>query len=270
MDDIAEPSWAIDPETRSRLRLDIIHRAMENEDFVTAIVELEELLHESPEQLEALELLADCTLELGDAMGAVPIYEHRLRAGDANVDLLCGLAVARFEACEIVGAVEAARDAIRQDPSAAEAHYTLGLALELLPGKSNDASQAFVAARQLDSESYPFPLTHSADDWKALLETALLTVPHPIAEFWQGVPFHLLDRPDLDELRDSDPPIAPSVLGLFLGEPPEGEAPDEFRPEAMRLYLCNLARLGDDEHILDEIGALLEAEAEAWLGYMHE
>jgi predicted Zn-dependent protease with MMP-like domain len=68
------------------------------------------------------------------------------------------------------------------------------------------------------------------------------------------VPLELVDVPSLDDLTAVDPPLSPTILGLFRG-PPEDEAcgPDLTAPcRSIVLYWRNLARFARDRRELSE------------------
>jgi tetratricopeptide (TPR) repeat protein len=273
MDDEVMGGWSIDPETRAALRLDRVRRALDQGDFGGAVIEVEELLDEDPEHSEALVLLGEALLELGDAEGAVDAYEHHLQVAAADsasspwmIPALAGLAIARFESCDLQGAVEAARESARLAPDLAESHFYLGLALERLPGRMAEALSAFVAAQQLDPEAYPFPMQLSRKQWDDLIERARRLLPKVLQDFWKGVPFRVEDLPPIDDLRRSDPPITPTVSALYEGEPPEDGDPWQRRPEALRLFTGNLARLGSEDAVVEDLVRSMQEEALDWLG----
>lgn len=276
MDDEVIGGWHIDPATRVALRLDRVKKALDAGDFGSAVLEAEELLDEEPDHAEALFLLAEALLEVGDAQSAADTYVQHLAAAGADGDramragALAGLSVARFECIDLPGAVEAARDSLRIAPDLAETHYYLGLALERMPGGKSEALSSFVAANRLDPEAYPLPIRLDPKDWKRAIEEANRTLPGSLRKFWTGVPIELIELPDLDELRASDPPITPTVSGLYDGDPPEEGDPWTIKPRAIRLYVGNLARLADRAEIVDEIGRTLQGEALDWLGLGEE
>ncbi len=264
-DDVAQ-GWAIDQQTRLAMRMASIHAAIAGGDHDLAIIEAEELLDEEPDHAGALFLLAECLLELGDAAGAVPVYEHKLTLEAADGPTLTGLAIARFDSCDLPGCIEAAREAIRIESDRAEAHFYLALALERSPGRRAESLACMMAARQLDAQSYPFPIELTSAEWEAALNDAILSVPGVVSEFWADVPFVFFDLPELDELRAGQPPITPTVSGLYEGEPPEDEDPGRHRPTRMRLFTANLARTGSYEAVVAQIAMTLVAEASSWLG----
>lgn len=273
-DDEVVGGWRIDDATRVQLRLDRVKKALDQGDWGGAVLEAEELLDEAPKHAEGLFLLGEALLELGDAQGAVDAYEQHLETaqaaggGDAamRAGALAGLAVARFECADLAGSVEAGREAVRMAPDLAETHFYLGLALERLPGRKSEAMSEFVAANQLDAEAYPFPARLDAKQWQALFAEALNMVSDDLRAFWGNIPVVFSEWPPLDELRAVDPPITPTVSGLYSGIPPEEEDPWTVKPTGLRLFTGNLARSGDRDGIIEEIARTLMHEAMDWVG----
>jgi tetratricopeptide (TPR) repeat protein len=274
MDDEVVGPWHIAPEIRAGLRLQTVKKALDQGDWQTAVLEAEELLHEEPEHQEALFLLAEALLELGDVEGAREAYEQHLELAtqDPSPDparmagALCGLAVARYECCDLPGSVEAARECIRIAPDLAEAHYYLGLALERMPGRKSESVTPFIAANRLDPEAYPLPVQLSPRQWEGAVKAAVGLLPSPLQRFWSGVPIRLEEAAPIEELRQAEPPITPTVGGLYVGTPPDEAGNWDEKPEALRLFTGNLARKGSVEAVTTEIAATLKAEALDWLG----
>jgi tetratricopeptide (TPR) repeat protein len=276
MDDEVIGGWKIDEDTRLALRLESVKKALDEEDWSNAVIEAEELLDEAPDHVEGLYLLAEALLELGDAEGANETFERHLEvAREQEVELdpghlaavLCGLAVARFECVDMPAAAEAAREAIRLAPDLAQAHYYLGLALERMQGRKSESTQSILAAHRLDPEAYPLPLLLHRAQWEAAFGSALEVVHPRLQAFWSGLPVHFHELPDLAELRRHEPPLSPTVSGLYEGEPPENvKDPWQSRPKSLRLYTANLARLGHLDRMSEEIARTLQDEALDWLG----
>lgn len=265
-DELPTGVWSLDPETRTALRLDRVRRMLRDEDYVEAVVEVEELLDEEPDNPEGLFLLGESLLELREPSIALLAYERFVELTGGDADSLLGLAISRYEVCDLAGAAVAAREAVRLDPSRAEAHWYLGLALERLPGRRTEALQAFAAARELDPTEFPFPLRLSDSEWRGAIGMAVGRLHPRLQSFWDGIPVRLEPWPDLAELRRADPPITPAVSGLYLGEPPTEGDPWIERPKAMRLFRHNLERARDPHELLDQITQALQDEALDWLG----
>ncbi|MFT6143077.1 MAG: tetratricopeptide (TPR) repeat protein [Myxococcota bacterium] len=258
--------WTLDPKTRDSLRLQRAKDAYGRGELSAVMVVLEELLDGHPGNAEALALLADATMEAGDSIGATQIYDHVLTLVDANDSLLAALGMARFEACDLHGAISASREAVRLAADNADAHYTLGLALSWVDPRSQEAVRSFSAAHSLDPDNFAFPLHIEASEWERLVGTAASLLAEDLLSFWDNIPVRVETLPSLDELTASPLPLPPTVRGLYAGSPPGELDDDGARPEALRLFASNLARLGDEDRIIEAIAELFEAEALDWLG----
>lgn len=264
-DEILTGQWQLDPGMRLALRLKTTRAAADRGDWPRVVLEAEELLDEDPQDADALLLLGNALLELGDAENAADVLEDHLRVAEASADVLSGLALARFEMCDLVGATEAAREALRLDGSIAEAHYTLALAAER-QGARDTATRSLQAAHALDPANYPLPLDLHDEHLELALRHALPAVPPQLVDFWRDVPIAIEEEPSIQELLATSPRLPPTVGGLYAGTPPEGDAVLHARPEALRLFRRNLARAGSLEAVARQLALILEQEALDWLG----
>ena len=235
-----------------------------------AVIEVEELLDESPELPEALRLLGTVLLEIGDAEGATLTLEHFMSlCPEVDADTRADLSMARLESCDIDGAIREAREALRLAPDFADAHFILGLALEHKPGQKTAAAAATYTAWKLDPEACPLPLDIQPREWDELVHAAVSVLDAPYQTFWHGVPLTIFDLPDLRDLQASEPPTSPTIGGLFVGIPPEPPCPDA-RPSELRLYARNLCRVRDRVELVERLAELLHQEALNWWGIEHE
>ncbi len=266
MDDaVLGEAWTLTPETRVALRFAVVRDATKRQDWPRVVLEAEELLDEHPDHAEALLELANALLELGDAENAADAYEDHIRLTDRPcAHTFSGLAIARYDAWHFAEAIEAARRAIRLDPSCAEAHYTLGLCLERT-GRPTEAAAQFHTAMVLDPERFPLPMDLDDATVARAIHDALPSLPPVLLEFWREIPIYVEEEPTLDARSFAAAPPPPSVVGLYVGMP-EGPAAFERRPEALKLFRKNLARCGTYEELTAQIARLLEQEALDWLG----
>lgn len=267
-DDVPAAGWTLDPDIARKMRLEHVRKLLDREEWSDAAREAEELLDEAPDHLQALEFLARAQVGMMDAEGAILTWQQVLELDPTpRADRLAALAMARFDQCDLVGAAETAREAVRLDASAPEGWFVLGLASERLPGRAVEAAQAFVAAHRLDPERYPFPLQLDSGGWDQAVTTAMMQVDPQLRTVWEDVPLTLVKYPDLEELRKHDPPFSPRVLGMFTGELPQGDQdPWSVKPEGLTLYMQNLARVADLDELVSRIADVLEDEALVWLG----
>ena len=267
-DELPGGIWRIDADTRAGLRLQRVRSAIEQGEWETAIVEAEELLDEEPKHPEALFLLGEALLETADFELARAAYEQRVRLDGGDTPALLGLAIASFQTCDLPSAVENAREVARRQPDSGEAHYYLGLALERMPGRAVEALTELTAAAHLDPERFPLPMQLEDADWQSLVSAAVLHLHPRLQALYTAVQFRLEDVPSLVELQTHDPPLAPTIGALYVGEPPEldTEDPWERPPEAIRLFARNLARAPSTEALLERLTHALQEEALDWTG----
>lgn len=267
MDDVILQGWSLDPETTRALRLDHVKKLVEQMVWDEAALEAEELLDEAPDHVEALDLLARAQLGMMDAEGAVQTWEQLfLLDPSPRPDRLAALSMARLDICDLVGAIEAARESTRLDPSLAEAHFVMGVALDRLPGNATESAIALLAANRLDPIAFPFPLRLDAEAWEQALTTAMMQVSPEVRSLWEGVPVRLPPYPDLDMLQANQPPLSPRIPGLFLGEPPTEGDPWLQPPDGLLLFTQNLARVQNLDELVERVADVLEQEAMVWLG----
>jgi len=178
-------------------------------------------------------------------------------------------AVALFELCELVPARQAfekwlADYAKSKDASqtAAWAHHHLGLTLEML-GAAGLAERELATAKRLQPGAFPELLPVSAADFRRLVEDqAKALSPEQVADL-KRVSLETAELPSLHDLTLEDPPLSPTILGLFRGQP-LGEKPSE--PRAIVLYRKNLLRaVHSREELVAEVRTTLLHE----LGHLH-
>jgi len=263
MSSFASLNWNLNADTLISLWLDAIERALDAQDFDTAIVEAEELLDTHPNHPEALSLLVQATMEIGEFEAAHDIIEQVISLSGPDTTNLMMLTVCSFETCDFAGGLAASEAALAINPHLPEAHFFRGLSLEPL-GRNEEANRAFSKAHEIDPDRFSAPLAISKSQWSEWVDQALAAVSPFVRDFWALVPLELHEIPSVDELRTSSPPITPSVSGLYIGTPPR-EPGSADRPSALRLYTRNLARCGTPQGIIHRIAQTLYLEACDWL-----
>lgn len=127
----------------------------------------------------------------------------------------------------------------------AVAHYQLGLIAER-QGNLARAESEMALARLLDPEKYPPELKVSAAELEESVRGLVAALPADMRRDLAQVDLAIEELPDLADLISVQPPLSPSIVGLFRG-PPLGEPcpPPELEPgpcRAIRLYRKNLLR----------------------------
>ena len=259
-------SWTVDPSTLRGLRLSEARKAIQEGHLEVALIEAEELLDEDPSNAEALGIVAEAALGMGDTIMALEALNRYVELHTPDAKILHTLAVTRFQAVDYPGALAAAEQATKLDASLAAAWYYQGLALERM-GRLEPASIRFARAADQDPINFPPHPGWEKVDWNAVRNAAMDALPHPIQVFYDGVEIRFDDFPAIEDLLENYPPLSPFTDAMYRGHPPVKGDPWAVRPEVVALFRGNLTRPSVDEAAIAQrvTGALLH-EAMHWLG----
>jgi tetratricopeptide (TPR) repeat protein len=235
-------------------------------DWMGAILEAEELLEEAPDHLEALFLVGEASLELGDAHGADAAYARFLELVPRHPLALCGMAIARFELTDMDVCLMCTQAVLEVEEESPEAWYYQGLAQQW-QGLTEEAKVSLDKAASLDGNRYPKVEPLPEASWNEALLKAYSLLDEGLSRWIQDVPLTSYHLPSLEVLRSAEPPLSPFSTGLYRGTPPPpGEKAWETHPEELRLYRVNLERLAHHQGDLPRrIAEVLRAEALDWL-----
>jgi predicted Zn-dependent protease with MMP-like domain len=176
---------------------------------------------------------------------------------------------ALYELCRFDEARDALLRAEALDPEDGWTQHTLGLVAERR-GDHAEARRRFARARRLDADGFPEPIVLSHEAFEAAVEDALADVPETVRRYLSNVAITVEDLPADDELRASDPPLSPAILGLFRGAPYGQKAsmdPWSHFPSSIVLYQRNLERFARSRaELIQEIGVTLVHEVGHFLG----
>ncbi|MBL9039061.1 MAG: metallopeptidase family protein [Archangium sp.] len=201
--------------------------------------------HDDPLAVDFARIGAMAMNDLGQASEALERTEWVLTVSPKDPEASYERAVALFELLRF-DAAKVAFEALRDDEArAAHVHQHLGLIAE----REDNASEAkahFARAHALASADFPEPVLLEPDAFREAVEQAMASLPVDMLRDLTGVPVQTADVPTRDDLLSADPPLSPSILGLFRG-PPLKEAcepaPDDAEPcRSIVLYRKNLAR----------------------------
>ncbi|HZA14874.1 MAG TPA: metallopeptidase family protein [Myxococcaceae bacterium] len=182
--------------------------------------------------------------DLGRGLEALSRAEEVLRLDRGNREAAYERAVALFELCRFALSRAAFSALLQDEDRGAHAHHHLGLILER-QGRFSEADKHFKVARRLAPEDFPEPQLLAPREFKAEIERAVAELPADMRRDLAGVPVTVEDLPREEDLLGGDPPLSPTILGLFRG-PPIGERCDSAsggQPcRSVALYRRNLAR----------------------------
>ncbi|MFO0597425.1 MAG: metallopeptidase family protein [Myxococcaceae bacterium] len=194
--------------------------------------------------------------DLGQPHEALERADFVLMKVKNDPEALYERAVALFELCRFPEAKAAFTKLLPDRERAAWAHHHLGLILER-EGKDKEADQHFGKARALDPDSFPPPIILSREEFQAELKKAIAELPADMQKDLAGIPVEMEDLPELVDLTSGDPPLSPTILGLFRGTPlneecePEPDAAPGTPCRSIALYRKNLGRAVTTREELD-------------------
>jgi predicted Zn-dependent protease with MMP-like domain/Flp pilus assembly protein TadD len=197
--------------------------------------------------------------DLGEAQVALERSEEAAEERGADADVAYERAVALFELCRFKEAREAFTRLLADDEHGAHAHQHLALLLER-EGKQAEAETHFRKARELSPDDFPPAQLLSEKDFRRELDRAVAALPADMRKDLGGIPVTVEDIPKSEDLLEGDPPLSPTILGLFRG-PPIGEAcSTEDGPvcRSVVVYRKNLARaVTSREELVEQIRVTL-------------
>jgi tetratricopeptide (TPR) repeat protein len=177
--------------------------------------------------------------DLGRSREALMRLDTALAAVPDDVHARYERAVALFDLCRFGEAKRAFTDVLAKNPHDAWAHHHLGLTLERL-GDVASADRELARARTEAPTEFHSPVDVSAQEFRALVDGEASKLPTELRADLGRVSLETSDLPDLTDLTAEEPPLAPTILGLFRGAP-IGEAP-ESEARAIVIYRKNLER----------------------------
>jgi predicted Zn-dependent protease with MMP-like domain len=193
------------------------------------------------------------------------------RPGDLDALLERGFVL--YELCRFDDARAQLLEVIRRAPDEAWAHHTLGLVAERR-GDAAEAEKRFARARKLAPDDFPRPVELGPDEFDAAVEDALRELPEPVRAYLANVAITVEDLPRDDDVLASEPPLSPSILGIFRGAPLGDKAsmdPWSHFPSSIVLYQKNLERFARDrQELIEQIGITLIHEVGHFLGLDEE
>jgi predicted Zn-dependent protease with MMP-like domain len=177
-------------------------------------------------------------------------------------------ALAHFELVQLDRARDDALRAAAVNRDLAEAHDLLARIYEHL-GEDEKAQEHAAEARAIDPAAFAPPLEVSGEEFDAIVEESLKELPDEIRRKLDEVPVVVEDLPSRAVLTAEHPPLAPDVLGLFVGrhllERSHLDLPGA--PGAIYLFRRNLLRAClDREELKREVRTTVRHEVGHLLG----
>lgn len=177
--------------------------------------------------------------DLGRSREALMRLDSALSAAPTDAHARYERAVALFDLCRFPEAKRGFQEVLAKNQADAWAHYHLGLTLERL-GDAAGSDREMARAQKEAPGDFKAPIMLPGDEFRALVDAEARKLPMELQLDLKRVKLETADLPDLTDLTAEEPPLAPTILGLFRGAP-LGEAP-ESEPRTIVVYRKNLAR----------------------------
>ncbi|MGH2570782.1 MAG: metallopeptidase family protein [bacterium] len=211
------------------------------------------ILNEEGDAPELRYLLGISLMDLDEVDAAIPELESAAAQDPDWPDARLALAWSYFRACRFDDAREAVDAALELDGDLAEAHHVRGLLAEQ-DGDHVAAERSFGKARRLDPKRYPKPIRMHEKQFLEIARDAVRELDAPIQKVLEETSFFVQDVPARDLLVESDPPLDPQLLGLFVGRSLLDRSVGEsgLLPNTMYLFQKNLERAAASRDELEE------------------
>lgn len=205
--------------------------------------------------------------DLGQSNLALGHLDRAVSARPDDPDAVYERGLAYFELCRFADARRAFERTLKLAPDDAWATHQLGLVLER-EGDARGADALLARARRLAPDDFRPDLPVDAAAFRSEVEAAVAALPAKDRAALASVPIEVEDLPDEQDLVAVDPPLSPSILGLYRG-PPEGEpcrADDGPKCREIVFYRKNLIRfVRDRRELTEQVRVTLLHE----LGHLH-
>jgi Flp pilus assembly protein TadD/predicted Zn-dependent protease with MMP-like domain len=191
--------------------------------------------------------------DLGRSHLALPHLERALAALPDDPDVAYERGVALFELCRFDDAQRAFERALALAPDDPWALHQLGLLAER-KGDPGRAGELLSRARRLAPDEFPPEVGVDEEAFRREVRAAIAALPEEERRALETVPVEIQELPAAEDLLAVDPPLSPSILGLFRG-PADDEpctAADGPRCRAIVFYRKNLVRFARDRRELAE------------------
>ncbi len=191
--------------------------------------------------------------DLGRSHLALSHLDRAAQVLAEDPDVLYERGVALYELCRFDEAQRAFERAVALAPDDAWAVHQLGLLAERR-GERAKADALLARSRKLAPEDFAPELAIDEETFRGDVRRAIAALPEAERRALDAVPVEVQDLPNGDDLLAVDPPLSPSILGLFRG-PSEDEPctpADGPRCRSIVFYRKNLVRFAHDRRELEQ------------------
>jgi Flp pilus assembly protein TadD len=215
-----------------------------------------------------LEMLAGIAQnDLGRSHLALGHLERAVAARPSDPDVIYERGVALFELCRFDDARRAFERTLAVAPDDPWALHQLGILAERR-GEQRRAESLLARARKLAPAEFRGDLRVDEGTFRAEIDSAVAALPEEERRALALAPLEVRDLPEEEDLLAVDPPLSPSILGLYRGPAvDEPCAPGEgLRCRSIVIYRKNLLRFARTR---EELGHQVRMTLLHELGHLH-
>lgn len=246
-----------------------IYDALESGDPETALALARNALATDSDDPVVRFLAGLACLDLDRTREAVLELRHAVKLDPDDAESRSQLAYALFRTCRFDEARAETSKTLELDATISDAHYTSGLLAERA-GAFDEADKCFARANEIDGEIFPRPLRLSDEAFERTLDEARGFLNETFRKHLDKVTVTVEALPDEAVLGDTNPPMDPELLGLFVGMPlPDRSdfSPGGELPPRILVFKRNLERTFPEPNALrEEISRTLHHELGHYLG----
>lgn len=188
---------------------------------------------------------------------------HKVALNDPErSDARVAMGVSLFHLCRFMASQVVLEQCSLDEPDDAEVWYYLGL-LALRRDQPAIAMKFFREAHELEEDRFFVPVEMTDAEILEIVERMVAEIPEALRKPLENVPIVLEKRPSEELLFTADPPMDPTILGLFEGVPlPARDSTTVITaPDRVILFAENIWLVAHDRETLEE---------ELWITLKHE
>jgi predicted Zn-dependent protease with MMP-like domain len=244
-----------------------IHELLDEGELEEAREAVDRMLRKRPTQPDLRVLDATLRLEEGEPRLALEALDGAERSADpAHFFYL--RAAAHYD---LVRFAEARADVDRALAIHAEYPHAWDLLSRIHEhtGDPTAAAESALRAHHIDPEGFPLPLEMPDATFDALVQRSVRELPAPVRKKLDEMPVLVQPLPSHEMLTAEDPPLAPDLLGLFVGRHifATASAAAPGAPGAIYLFRRNLLRACSDvDELAREVGITVRHEVGHLMG----
>jgi len=256
-----------DPTAAAEALLTRAYAALDDESYETALDLAREAIAHEPDEPAGYYVAGIALFELAEFSRARDyLREAHARAADDPI-VATYYGATRLVLGEEREAELLLTQAVRADAELTEARYWLSMVLER-QGRLAEADQLLAECARLEPEHFNLPYRVQRGELERDLEQVIRELPERIAIALRDVPIVIEDLPSREMLSGTDP-LAPDILGLFVGTSLGEKSVFDAVPAPNVVYLFkrNLERIASSrEELLEEARITLVHEIGHYLG----